>query len=85
MTSTTALTHYDATLPITLACDASSIGIGEVIYHVYPDGKEKPIAYASKTLPNTEQKYLQIKTEALSIILKLRNLILFFMEENFYL
>ena len=35
--------------------------------------------------PNTEQKYLQIKTEALSIILKSRNFILFFMDENFYL
>ena len=37
LTSTTVLAHYDPTMPIALACDVSSIGIGVVIYHVYPN------------------------------------------------
>ena len=68
LTSATVLTYFDPKLPIALACDASSIGIGAVIYHIYPDGTERPIAYASKTLSSAERKYSQIEREALSLI-----------------
>ena len=42
------MAHYNSTMPIALACVASLIGIDAVLYHVDHDGKEKPIAYASK-------------------------------------
>ena len=46
-------------------CSASTVGIGAVLFHCYPDGAERPIVYASKS---TENNYSQIEREALSII-----------------
>ena len=40
LTSGTVLIHYDSTLPISLAADASVSGVGAVISHVFPDGSE---------------------------------------------
>ncbi|GFW63078.1 uncharacterized protein K02A2.6 [Trichonephila clavipes] len=61
------LVHYDPSLPLTLASDASPVGIGCVLSHVYTDGSERPIAFASRTYLGRE-KYSQIDKEALSIV-----------------
>ena len=66
------LVHYDPALPMRMAADASSHGIGAVISHVFPNGEEKPIAYASRTLSSAECKYAQIEKEALSLVYGLR-------------
>ncbi|XP_011862003.1 PREDICTED: uncharacterized protein K02A2.6-like [Vollenhovia emeryi] len=62
------LVHFDPRLPITLATDASPYGVGAVLSHVYPDGSERVIQYASQTLTRTQQSYSQIDKEAYAII-----------------
>ena len=43
LTTSQVLVHYDPTLPLSLAGDASAYGIGAVISHTLPDGSEQPI------------------------------------------
>jgi len=68
LASQSVLVHYDVNLPVKLACDASSYGLGVVISHIMPDQSERPIAYASQSLSKAEKNYSQIEKEALSII-----------------
>ena len=72
ITSEQGLTHFDPALPVRLACDASPTGIGAVLSHVMPDGSERPVAFASRSLTKTERKCAQIDKEALSIVWELK-------------
>ena len=73
LTSADVLVHFDSKLPISLAGDASAYGIGSVISHKFPDGTEKPIAFASKSLSAAEKNYSQLEREAASLVLASRN------------
>ena len=60
------LFHYDEKLPLALSIDASPYGIGAVLFHI--DGKERPIAFASRTLSDAEKRYGQKEREGAAII-----------------
>ena len=72
LTSAAVLAHYDPNVSLHLAGDASAYGVGAVISHVYPNGSERPVAYASRTLSVSEKNYSQLEKEALSLIFGLR-------------
>ncbi len=62
------LTHFDPRFEMIVAADASSTGVGAVLLHRYPDGSQKAIAHASKSLTNTQRNYGQIEKEAYALV-----------------
>ena len=53
------LTHFHPDLPLHVASDASPYGLGAVLSHSMPDGTERPIAFASRTLHEHRRAELQ--------------------------
>ena len=63
-----ALVHFDPLKPVVLSCDASPYGVGVVLSHQMPNGEERPVAFASRSLSKAEQKYSQLDKEAVAIV-----------------
>ena len=57
------LRYYDQSEPVTLQCDASLKGLGACIIQ-----DRKPVAFASKSLMDTETHYANIERELLAIV-----------------
>ena len=60
------LVHYDPTKELVLSCDSSSYGIGCVLLQTNGTGNLQPVAYASRTLSDTECRYAQVEREVLA-------------------
>ena len=50
-----------------VSSDASSYGMGAVLFQKQPEGEHKSVAYISRAMTPTEQRYAQIEKEALAI------------------
>ena len=85
ITSDLVLTHFYQALPLRLASDASPYGIDAVMSHVLPNGTERPIAFASRTLSTAERNYVQIDKEALAIVWAVRKFHTYLYGRNFVL
>lgn len=72
LTSDNILVHFNPHLPIKLITDASDLGISAIICHVFENGLERPIAFASRLLSETELKYSILDKEACAIIYGLK-------------
>lgn len=67
LAKTTGLFAPDFTKPFILQTDASDVGISAILAQVH-DGKEVPIAFASKHLNTAEQNYSTTEKECLAIL-----------------
>lgn len=66
MTTDTLLAYPNFDKPFILTTDASNVAIGAVLAQLQ-DGKERPIAYLSRTLSKAEEKYSATAKELLGI------------------
>ena len=61
------LAMFDPNSETILSADASSFGLGAVLRQRQDDGTLRPIAYISRAMTATEQRYGQIEKEALAL------------------
>ena len=68
MVKPTILAIYNPDAPTKICSDASAFGLGAVLLQQHSEERWKPVAYASRFMSETEQRYSQIEKEALGII-----------------
>lgn len=63
----TVLALYSATSPTKISADASAYGLGAVLLQQHEE-HWKPVAFASRSMTDTEKRYSQIEKEALTLV-----------------
>ncbi|MEE4247051.1 MAG: RNase H-like domain-containing protein, partial [Kangiellaceae bacterium] len=73
----------DPTVKFIVDCDASETRIGAVLAQVQSDGTERPIAYFSRKMKVTEQRYPITRQELLAVVDSLRQFRFFLIGKKF--
>ena len=68
------LAFIDYSQPLILRTDASTVGVGGVLFQMGKGGKEVPVAFVSKAFNETEQKWSTIEQEAFAVYHCIRQL-----------
>jgi hypothetical protein len=85
LVSARVLIRYDPSLPLSLATDASPIGLGAKLSHKMPDDTEHAISFASRSLSRSEKNYSQIDKAATAIYWGMKKFFQFFYGQKFIL
>lgn len=72
LTTAPVLTEADFNKTFYIQCDASSSGVGSVLFQLDNDGNEKPIYYFSRKLNKAQQKYSVTELECLAAVLSVQ-------------
>lgn len=67
VTKSPVLAIFDPTKTTTISSDSSSYGLGACLLQKQENGDNRPIAYISRTLTQTERRYANIEREALGV------------------
>lgn len=67
------LVLYDPRKPLRLSCDASGYGLGAELSQETEPNVFRPVAYASRTMTEAEQKYSQFEKEGLALVFGIKN------------
>ena len=67
LSSSEVLALYNPSLRTIVSADASLYGLGAVLRQQQSNGDVHPVAYISRALIETEQRYAQIEKEALAV------------------
>lgn len=67
LSSEVCMAKYDPSYPTVVSADASSYGLGAVLLQDQPSGERRAVAYASRSLTDTESRYSQTEKEALAV------------------
>ena len=68
LSSSPLLVHYDPSKELVLSCGSSSCSIGCALLQTNGIGNLQPVVYASRTLSDTERRYVQVEREALACV-----------------
>ena len=68
LSSARVLAHYSLTAKTRVVVDASPCELGAILLQEQDDSSYRPIAFDSRSLSETEQKYGQIKKESFAIV-----------------